>query len=304
MYYIVLFFLNAQIFFAQQNIVPNSSFEDTIYCPGGISDFSPTNWLTPTWGSSDYFHECNQLDVGVPNNFVGFQHPKEGFAFSGFASGFGNSNIREYIQVELLEPLVKNQDYLFSCFVSLAELSGVSIKKIGVAFTSNQIGGSYSSNILFSPQIENTSHFLNDTVDWVEISDIYTADGNEKFITIGCFGNDLEIEQQLLNNNVDDPVAYYYIDEVSLVKQSIEIPNVFTPNNDGINDFWTIPYLKNIELFIVNRWGNKIFEHKKNEQNPQWNGTDKNGFDCEEGIYFYKIVKTNKTYTGFIQLVR
>lgn len=90
---------------------------------------------------------------------------------------------------------------------------------------------------------------------------------------------------------------------------SIHAPNVFSPNNDGNNDFWSIQteHADKVELLILNRWGNVLFE--SNEPNKLWDGKAKNGNDQKEGVYFYKaIVHGNdgsKTpLQGFFHLVR
>ncbi|MBW7867199.1 MAG: gliding motility-associated C-terminal domain-containing protein [Brumimicrobium sp.] len=90
-----------------------------------------------------------------------------------------------------------------------------------------------------------------------------------------------------------------------------EVPNVFTPNGDGNNDEFHFVYAKNIkslELVIVNRWGNTVFE--SDEVVFSWNGKVKNsGADCSEGIYFYSIKVTDyedvvHEENGFIHLTR
>lgn len=66
------------------------------------------------------------------------------------------------------------------------------------------------------------------------------------------------------------------------------IPNVFTPNQDGVNDEYFVKG-KNItefEMVIVNRWGNVVFE--SNDIQQAWDGKS-NGIPCEEGTYFYMI---------------
>lgn len=69
--------------------------------------------------------------------------------------------------------------------------------------------------------------------------------------------------------------------------------NVFTPNGDGVNDFFTFNgYAKAVSEFscvIVNRWGVKV--HEMNNIADSWDGTDMNGDKCNDGVYFY-------TYTG------
>jgi len=84
----------------------------------------------------------------------------------------------------------------------------------------------------------------------------------------------------------------------------LNIPNAFSPNNDGINDTWVIrniQYYPENELMVLNRWGNEVYrqQHYKNE----WDGGGLN-----EGSYFYKL-KVNfcdeeKVITGYITIVR
>lgn len=89
------------------------------------------------------------------------------------------------------------------------------------------------------------------------------------------------------------------------------IPNVFSPNGDNNNDFWSFTnllFVDSIELTIVNRWGNVVFE--QTDSNPTWDGKFQNGNDAPEGVYFYKFFLMGKDkFTtheghGFIQLIR
>jgi len=67
------------------------------------------------------------------------------------------------------------------------------------------------------------------------------------------------------------------------------LPNVFTPNNDGFNDFFIpFPYqfVEKIDITIFNRWGNIVFE----TQNPDinWDGKNKiTNIECSSGVYYY-----------------
>ncbi len=83
------------------------------------------------------------------------------------------------------------------------------------------------------------------------------------------------------------------------------VPNVFTPNGDGVNDTFFIPGLETYtenEITIINRWGNDVYE-KKNYKND-WTG---NGL--VEGTYFYILrAKTLAgvwdVYKGYVTLIR
>lgn len=88
-------------------------------------------------------------------------------------------------------------------------------------------------------------------------------------------------------NGVCFDTAYITIEVTSV--SSIFIPNVFTPNGDGNNDFFVIKSinLKSIKGQILNRWGQTIFEW--DDFNSHWNGKSSSGSLAPEGTYFYII---------------
>ncbi|MFT6175226.1 MAG: gliding motility-associated-like protein [Cryomorphaceae bacterium] len=91
---------------------------------------------------------------------------------------------------------------------------------------------------------------------------------------------------------------------------TIQIPNVFTPNGDGINDEWIIGLDRPLffEVVIYNRWGLIVYESK--DFSTFWDGTNyKSGELCSEGVYFYLISLSNFegtliTEAGDITLIR
>ena len=99
----------------------------------------------------------------------------------------------------------------------------------------------------------------------------------------------------------------------------INFYNVFTPNNDGVNDKYIpkgILGAKEYEIHIYNRWGKLVFHSK--EINLNWDGKDiHTGKDCSQGVYFYTAVVTKYgntqegvnnyatfNYKGYIHLFR
>jgi len=68
-----------------------------------------------------------------------------------------------------------------------------------------------------------------------------------------------------------------------------ELPNVFTPNGDGINDFFRpFPYkfVEKVNMIIYNRWGNEVF--KTEDPDINWNGKDmQSGKPVSDGVYYY-----------------
>ncbi|MBP6458576.1 MAG: gliding motility-associated C-terminal domain-containing protein [Crocinitomicaceae bacterium] len=85
-------------------------------------------------------------------------------------------------------------------------------------------------------------------------------------------------------------------------------PNVFSPNNDGVNDefYLTVKNAKTLKLVIYNRWGNPI--HEISETSPSWDGKI-NGANADEGVYYYEYEIEGSDGEkvpgqGFIQLIR
>ncbi|MDB5198660.1 MAG: hypothetical protein JWO92_623 [Chitinophagaceae bacterium] len=130
--------------------------------------------------------------------------------------------------------------------------------------------------------------------------------------------------QYLNNNTILNPVASavqditytlyvtgtggcIFSDQVSVkVLKFPNIPNTFTPNNDGINDTWIIDHLSdypNVRVQVFNRYGQPVFESKG--YSAPWNGT-MNGKTLPFGTYYYVIEPGNgrKPVTGYVTLIK
>lgn len=80
------------------------------------------------------------------------------------------------------------------------------------------------------------------------------------------------------------------ISENDLIIEDCVIPNIITPNGDGLNDFFITKYSKiynDVNITILNRWGKLVYE-ASNYQN-QWNGLNTNGSKLSGGTYYYFI---------------
>ena len=92
------------------------------------------------------------------------------------------------------------------------------------------------------------------------------------------------------------------------------IPNVFTPNNDSINDVWRFSLgkgnvLKDIAIF--NRWGNLIYQKPNNlpQTTVLWHGRTTSGEETPNGVYFYVLQYTDANgdehkKNGYITLIK
>jgi gliding motility-associated-like protein len=89
----------------------------------------------------------------------------------------------------------------------------------------------------------------------------------------------------------------------------LQMPNIFTPNNDGANDQF-IPVkmegIMNAHIVILNRWGEVVFE--SDDLSLGWNGKI-SGENCSDGVYYYLvnywgINDAGGTKHGFVTVVR
>ncbi len=70
-----------------------------------------------------------------------------------------------------------------------------------------------------------------------------------------------------------------------------QVPNVFTPNFDNINDIFAFyqDIFDHYNVLIYNRWGNIVFEKQNITGTAIWNGMDNNNEKCTDGVYFYQV---------------
>lgn len=96
-------------------------------------------------------------------------------------------------------------------------------------------------------------------------------------------------------------------DEVKVtILKNLVIPNIFSPNGDGVNDRWEIPHLDTYPGVIIqlfNRYGQKI--HQIINYSTPWDGRI-NGRDAPIGTYYYIIDPKNgrSPIKGFVDIIR
>ncbi len=177
-----------------------------------------------------------------------------------------------------------------------------------------------SFNIYFSPtgleedyeliaNVENTS-FLH--------TGLASFKGCYRIASLDRSGNESELTEAVCNDNCPN----------------YELPNVFTPNNDGVNDFFTpytsdgsIPgfdlsrcprFVEQVVLRIYDRTGKELYSYNSEEDNENgilinWNGQTNNGTILENGTYYYQAEVTydvldpsnsKEHMNGWIQLMK
>jgi len=223
--FLLLIFLGCVFWSKGQNIIQNGSFEDTLR--NGRGGLRSNYWGTPTVGSTpDFFHPNNSSTFfRVPQNYNGYQNAKHSLAYYGLiAYGFrlsGFPDNREYIQNDLLDSLKKDSTYCFQMYVSLADSMHYAIKNnLGVFFSEKKLKLTlFQQRIDTLPQLEfnDSSHFTEKN-QWVKLSGAYTAQGGERFLSIGVFKTDSLLDTLFVGGGSDVTFnkTYYYIDDVWL----------------------------------------------------------------------------------------
>ncbi len=79
------------------------------------------------------------------------------------------------------------------------------------------------------------------------------------------------------------------------------VPNVFTPNNDGVNDFFEILNLPDngAELIVTNRNGAIVYRNKSYRPSNLWDGGEQ-----PDGIYFYQLKINETVQNGWVEILR
>ncbi len=302
---------------AQENLVPNGSFEEYNWCPNwsGFYIDACKFWTSPTLGTPDYFNRCSvEYDLtlesymfSVPQNYYGTMDAIEGNAYGGFVFGqneVGSQTYSEYLQIKLKEPLIDGGLYELKFFLHNPK-TNYCINSVGALFTSNELNLNTEEVIPSIPQIQsNPNVYFCDTTKWYEVKETFIANGGERFLTLGVFKKlpELKVIDYQGNEILEFPSAYFFIDDISLKKVEINLGNVFTPNGDGINDTYYIN-LENIgaqNAKILNRWGEIVYS---SDTILDWDGTSNNKL-CKEGVYFIKIQFKKNILNGFIHLIR
>ncbi|MFW6009559.1 MAG: gliding motility-associated C-terminal domain-containing protein [archaeon] len=203
--------------------------------------------------------------------------------------------------------------YSYNINVKPKELTNISDKNIEIIITNN-IGCSLDTNII----VKSKEIF---TFDSVYIKNPICNEINNGYIEV--FTNE---EVNIIWNNgksgkkinkLSEGIYTAYINYGNGCKTKkdfilnnklfhcLNIPNAFSPNNDGINDKWII---KNLNLFypeckvkIFNRWGELIYESVG--YNEPWDGKYKDN-KCPIDSYHYIIETKDKNYTGQITILR
>ena len=242
-----------------QNLVLNPSFEDTIACTGTYA-MQCKYWYTANIGSPDYFSEQPDIFCGtsyVPQSGVGYQYARTGIAYVGLGPFVSTTfpsfaNRREYIGGGLSDTLKHGHEYCVSFYVSVAEEFKYVVDGIGLYLSvDSAVDYTINTNLSFVPQISNLAgNIIYDTLNWVQISGTYIANGGEKYLTIGNFKDNANTMIDSINNSVPQSQyeSYLFIDDVSVIDCTVGISEV----NDNLSVDKLYPNPANTVVYYEN----------------------------------------------------
>ncbi|NNC82967.1 MAG: OmpA family protein [Flavobacteriales bacterium] len=252
--WVFLFLILSSQGLQSQNLAPNASFEDHSYCPVNFNQGQleiVKDWNQASRGTSDYFHACSRL-VGVPRNSFGYQEAKDGNAYLGLITfAPSKKNYREYMQARLEQPMSPDQEYCVSFYVSSADRAEFVTDALGAVFSQNKVKNPGQKVIAMSPQLSNPEgNILDNAESWILLSDIYKAQGGERYVTLGNFSPDHEthVKKRNVKEHPDKrkwESAYYYVDQLSIVPVdgrkdcSCSIPIIAAEIRDSLR--WKLP---------------------------------------------------------------
>ncbi len=231
---------------AQINLVHNGSFEKTSNCPitldqiklayfwSGIDSNATIYDTVLALCIPDLINICGtSLDVQYPFNTRFNRFPRTGNAMAQLITYNSKQDstyinyLRDYLQGRLSAPLIAGKQYCLTFYTSITQGSAYAINKIGAYLDNGSIDSVAKTRCglvhsIYTPQIYDTS-ISNDTLNWTKIQGTFTANGTERFITIGnFFDNDqtdtLKVHYPSLYTTLDGHIfSFYLIDDVSVI---------------------------------------------------------------------------------------
>ena len=213
--------------FAQDmtNLVPNPGFDEEDGRLKRLGDIDAAkHWTSPTDVPADIFEEDHRKeDVSAPYNEYGKEKPISGSRYAGIRFfSYKGKEPRSYLQVQLLSPLKKDVKYCVQFHVSLSDLSKYAANNLGAHLSKKAINAKDESSLLVDTHVKHSSNKIyNEQYMWEPVCGVYTAEGGEKYLTIGNFSSDRETEYDKMKRpkefrqpqNAD---AYYYVEDVSV----------------------------------------------------------------------------------------
>ncbi len=212
---------------AQVNKVLNPNFDNVekkVKAPGSID--LATTWYSPegTPPADLYEAGAKKDEVAIPLNVRGRAETKEGEHYAGFlAYSEREAKPRTYLQTKLPKKLVEGKRYCLKMHVQLSDISKYAIDNIGMFVGSKAVKAKDLEAYDITPQLTHSGNIIvEDMFDWVPVCQPFTADGTERYVTIGNFAPQTAVKLKKMRRPREFKIpqtrdAYYFVDAVSVI---------------------------------------------------------------------------------------
>ena len=237
----VLFFLLNFLSNAQKpsaNIVPNPSFERFSSAPIGWSYKGAyfgevvKYWFSATTASPDIYGP----DVHVPMDWAekgfGDQKPRTGKCFAGltlFGCTNGKPHCREFVEIQLAEPLVIGQAYYVEFWVTHLAKS-LQVNNLGAYFSISEIKRLTDEVLVREAQVSAKNIVPAPNGKWVKVSGQFVAKYEAEYLVLGNFRDDFNTLSVAPKADCFN-YAYYYLDDVLVKKIPPFMPVPIKPDD-------------------------------------------------------------------------
>ena len=211
---VCIFIFLTNCLYAQQkelkNLIPNSSFENFRKKSTSIKAAIPWTQIA----SVDYYQDV------IKNDTTSEKGARTGNCYAGLRF---QKKYKEFLQVRLAEPLHRSYKYQFEVYIRLAYWSNATLRSFGAYFGKAGFKNSQQIKREFTVDSIAKKGSLDGNFHWFKITGVYTAEGGEKYITIGNFSTN--INKDLVRDNIfrfNFKEAYYFIDDIALYQMKME----------------------------------------------------------------------------------
>jgi OmpA-OmpF porin, OOP family len=259
--------INSYALAQQPNLIPNPSFELSDkyplgwYYKGADFDRVVQRWRSPTGASPDWYSPKVRVPAEWRLEGFGVQNARTGQCMAGitvYGCANGKPHCREYLQVELTEPLVVGQEYELKFWV-ISLQRGLRVNNLGAYFSEYPINEPTKTDepLKIRPHWIQTQ-IVDNQGEWIEMTTKIKAVNTGRYLLLGNFAADEATQKRLPTQVQGLNFGYYYIDDVSLQKVEPLVPLVH----------WTAAPLEKNKVIILK---NIYFDTDKSDLLPPSN---------------------------------
>ena len=171
---------------------------------------------------------------------------------------------------------------IFVSTIHLVGYPGASVSPVSVSFEDATVTVDNIQHTFYWPSGDSNVYNLNGTTSQNTLFPLHIFDVENDGYSIGQ--NTVNIKVQNMNSGCIDDTTF-----VIEIQGIPDIGNVFTPNGDGVNDYFDFGEyaMESINVHLYNRWGELVYSWETLD--TQWDGRGLDGQDLPEGVYYYVL---------------